>query len=585
MKKTPSPSLQQSNQRRKSVGLQDRGAGNGRQSHNVEKHSALTHFKSSVKKFFTLVLSGKRNTASEAVESDDKKNTHKVRGVSSSADLSSDSSKSSSKWMFSHSSASSGTLSSQLGMGNFTFEEIYKATAKFSPENKIGEGAFGTVYKGKLYDGTLVAVKRAKKDLQNKNLAEFKNEINTLSKIEHMNLVRWYGYLEHGDEKIIVVEYVNNGTLREHLDGFRGNGLEIGERLDIAIDVAHAITYLHMYTDHPIIHRDIKASNILITDKLRAKVADFGFARLGAEDPGATHISTQIKGTAGYIDPDYMRTQHLSEKSDVYSFGVLLVEMMTGRHPVEPKRPPSERVTIKWAMQMLKQGEIVIAMDPRLRRNPASNKAVQKVLKLAFQCLAPVRRLRPSMKSCAEVLWDIRKDFREKASSHRPRGSHHSANFPQRDARKNRHMTVGIEDGEGLLGAFSVMNMATSAITALEMVMELIQRDHNLLDRMVELLNPTCLPVYVREGNEPDIFWDALWGKAKYPRGKEIQGFIDDPHLFALEKHPFKKGEMAGTACLIDGSVSRAHLLEFQIRRLQGILLLQFETVHVTCNK
>ena len=103
-----------------------------------------------------------------------------------------------------------------------------------------------------------------------------------------------------------------------------------------------------LLTDHPIIHRDIKASNILLTDKLRAKVADFGFARLAAEDPSATHVSTQIKGTAGYLDPDYMRSYQLSEKSDVYSFGVLLVEMVTGRHPVEPRRPFSERVTIKW---------------------------------------------------------------------------------------------------------------------------------------------------------------------------------------------------------------------------------------------
>jgi len=101
-------------------------------------------------------------------------------------------------------------------------------------------------------------------------------------------------------------------------------------------------------TDHPIIHRDIKASNILITDSLRAKVADFGFARLAPEDPNATHISTQVKGTAGYLDPDYMRTRQLSEKSDVYSFGVLLVEIMTGRHPVEPKKALNERVTIKW---------------------------------------------------------------------------------------------------------------------------------------------------------------------------------------------------------------------------------------------
>ncbi|KAK7305344.1 hypothetical protein VNO77_43249 [Canavalia gladiata] len=450
MKKTPGPSLHQSNQRKRNAGFQNSGAGNGTQRHNVKNHTTLTYFKSALKKVFTVFLFGKRKTTSEIVENDDRKNTHKVRGVSSSTDLSSDNSKSSSKRKFSHSSASSSTASShQLEMGNFSFEEICKATAKFSPENKIGEGGFGTVYKGKLNDGSFVAIKRAKKDVQNKHLAEFKNEINTLSKIEHLNLVRWYGYLERGDEKIIVVEYVNNGTLREHLDGVRGNGLEIGQRLDIAIDVAHAITYLHMYTDHPIIHRDIKASNILITDNLRAKVADFGFSRLGPQDPGATHISTQIKGTAGYMDPDYMRTQHLSEKSDVYSFGVLLVEMMTGRHPVEPHRPLSERVTIKWAMQKLKQGEFVIAMDPRLRRSSASNKAVQKVLKLAFQCLAPSRRSRPTMKSCAEVLWDIRKDFRDKASSHPPHGSHHSADFPQRDARKNRRMTYGIGDDKG----------------------------------------------------------------------------------------------------------------------------------------
>ncbi|PNX96948.1 putative LRR receptor-like protein kinase [Trifolium pratense] len=136
-----------------------------------------------------------------------------------STDVSSDGSKGSSKWKSSQTSASSSASNSQVGLGNFTFEELYKATGKFSQDNVIGEGAFGIVYKGKLHDGTLVAVKCARKDVQKKHLAEFKNEINTLSKIEHLNLVRWYGYLEHGDDKIIVIEYVNNGTLREHLDG------------------------------------------------------------------------------------------------------------------------------------------------------------------------------------------------------------------------------------------------------------------------------------------------------------------------------------------------------------------------------
>ncbi|CAK8565869.1 unnamed protein product [Lathyrus sativus] len=442
MKKPSTSSLHQSNQRKKNIGTNRHNPKNN-------DYGTMTNFKYVVKKIsglFTLILSGKSKTSSEAVEHDSARNNNKVRGVSSSTDVSFEGSKSSSKWKSSHPSTPTRISSNQIGVGNFSFEELYKATGKFSQDNKIGEGAFGIVYKGKLYDGTLVAVKCARKDVQKKHLAEFKNEINTLSKIEHLNLVKWHGYLEHGDEKIIVIEYVNNGTLREHLDGMRGNGLEIGERLDVAIDVAHAVTYLHMYTDHPIIHRDIKASNILITDSLRAKVADFGFARLASEDPNATHISTQVKGTAGYLDPDYMRTRQLSEKSDVYSFGVLLVEMMTGRYPVEPKKPLDERVTIKWAMQLLKRGEEVIAMDPRLRRSSASNKAVQKVLKLAFQCLAPVRKSRPSMQNCAEVLWDIRKEFREKVFSRPPPASHHSADFPQKDSRKNRRKTFGIED-------------------------------------------------------------------------------------------------------------------------------------------
>nr|KAJ0200277.1 hypothetical protein LSAT_V11C600299710 [Lactuca sativa] len=177
---------------------------------------------------------------------------------------------------------------------------------------------------------------------------EFRNEIQTLSKIEHLNLVRFYGYIEHGEDHMILVEYVANGTLREHLDGKCGSGLEIGERLDIMIDVAHAITYLHTYTDLPIIHRDIKSSNILITDKLRAKVADFVFARISVEDPRATHISTQVKGTAGYLDPEYLSTYQLTDRSDVYSFGVLLVDMVTGRLPIEINKAPNEKLTTKW---------------------------------------------------------------------------------------------------------------------------------------------------------------------------------------------------------------------------------------------
>ncbi|XWS76997.1 hypothetical protein CRYUN_Cryun01aG0226200 [Craigia yunnanensis] len=310
---------------------------------------------------------------------------------------------------------SNSTKEREPGSMKFTMEEIFKATRNFSPAFKIGQGGFGTVYKGRLDDGTFVAIKRAKKSVYDKQLGvEFQSEIRTLAQVDHLNLVKFYGYLEHGDERIVVVEYVPNGTLREHLDGVHGKVLDLAARLDIAIDVAHAITYLHMYTDHPIIHRDIKSSNILLTGKLRAKVADFGFARLAADtDSGATHVSTQVKGTAGYLDPEYLRTYQLTEKSDVYSFGVLLVELVTGRRPIEPKRELRERITAKWAIKQFTDGDAISALDHRLELNAGTKLALEKILELALQCLAPHRQSRPGMRRCGEILWSIRKDYRE----------------------------------------------------------------------------------------------------------------------------------------------------------------------------
>lgn len=307
----------------------------------------------------------------------------------------------------------------ELGILKFTMEEIIQVTRNFSPSFKIGQGGFGAVYKTKLVDGTVVAVKRAKKSVNEKHLGtEFHSEVQTLSRVEHLNLVKFYGYLEQGDERLIVVEYVPNGTLREHLDCIHGNILDLAARLDIAIDVAHALTYLHMYMDHPIIHRDIKSSNILLTEKFRAKVADFGFARQAPDsDSGMTHVSTQVKGTAGYLDPEYLKTYQLTEKSDVYSFGVLLVELVTGRRPIEPKFEIKERITAKWAMKKFIDGNAISVLDPRLDQSDASNLALEKILELALQCLAPRRQSRPNMKRCAEILWTIRKDYREVAAS------------------------------------------------------------------------------------------------------------------------------------------------------------------------
>ncbi|XP_047337745.1 calmodulin-binding receptor-like cytoplasmic kinase 1 [Impatiens glandulifera] len=345
---------------------------------------------------------------------------------------------------------SAGSSSSNMSRGHvqkidLSIEEVSRATNNFSDGNKIGEGEFGKVYKGKLKDGTPVTVKRVPKDLYDyQSSHEFRNEILKLSKIEHHNLVKLYGFLEQGSERIIIFEYVGNGTLREHLDGFRGGGLEIAERLDITIDIAHALTYLHSYSDPPVIHRDVNSSNILITENLRARVSDFGFAKIVTEDLDAT-LSTQVKGSAGYLDPEYAKAHQLTERSDVYSFGILLVEMMTGRNPVEPKKSHKERVTSKWAMQKLRDGEVVLVMDIKLKRTPASLMVVEQILKLARYCLAPQRQSRPSMKNCVEALWKIRKELTEKHISLTASATHHTMDVNANVKEHHRKM-FGIEE-------------------------------------------------------------------------------------------------------------------------------------------
>ncbi|KAM3352602.1 hypothetical protein ACQJBY_024062 [Aegilops geniculata] len=308
--------------------------------------------------------------------------------------------------------SSTSTSQNKSWQDQFSFQEVCLATSNFSEQNKIGKGNFGTVYKAKLRDGSIIAVKRAKKNMFDRNLsAEFRSEIQILSKVEHLNLVKFLGHLEHQDERLILLEYISNGTLREHLDGSRGEPLEFSQRLNIAIDIAHAVAYLHGYTDNPIIHRDIKPSNILLTDQLRAKVSDFGFARLSPYDTEATHISTMVKGTVGYVDPEYLNTNHLTERSDVYSFGVLLVELITGRRPVERNRGRQQRLSTEWALRKCREGDMVVAMDPRMRRTSAAVAAVERMMALAAECAAPERAARPAMRRCAEVLWSVRRDF------------------------------------------------------------------------------------------------------------------------------------------------------------------------------
>ncbi|KAA8522972.1 hypothetical protein F0562_009395 [Nyssa sinensis] len=299
---------------------------------------------------------------------------------------------------------------SRVGSIHLNMNQVARATQNFSPSLKIGEGGFGTVYKAQLQDGQVVAIKRAKKEYFEALRTEFSNEVELLAKIDHRNLVKLLGYIDKGNERLIITEYVPNGTLREHLDGLRGKILDFNQRLEISIDVAHALTYLHLYSEKQIIHRDVKASNILLTESRRAKVADFGFARLGSVDADKTHVSTKVKGTVGYLDPEYMRTFQLTPKSDVYSFGVLLLEILTGRRPVELKKPPNERVTLRWAFKKYNDGNVMETIDP-LMEEVVDVDILMKMFGLAIQCAAPTRDDRPDMKSVGEQLWGIRMDY------------------------------------------------------------------------------------------------------------------------------------------------------------------------------
>lgn len=298
----------------------------------------------------------------------------------------------------------------RIGSVHLSMSQAAIATQNFSPSLRLGEGGFGTVYKARLRDGQVVAIKRAKKEHFEALRIEFKTEVELLAKIDHRNLVKLLGYVDKGNDCLIITEYVPNGTLRDHLDGLRGNPLDFNQRLEISIDVAHGLTYLHQYAEKKIIHRDVKSSNILLTESMRAKVADFGFARLGDMESDKTHVSTKVKGTVGYLDPEYMKTFQLTPKSDVYSFGVLLLEILTGRRPVEPKRAPEERVTIRWAFKTYEKGNVKEILDPSMGTT-VDRDTLKKMFDLAFRCVAPTRADRPEMKSVGEQLWGIRMDY------------------------------------------------------------------------------------------------------------------------------------------------------------------------------
>ncbi|KAB5574534.1 hypothetical protein DKX38_001728 [Salix brachista] len=282
------------------------------------------------------------------------------------------------------------------GVLSFSFEELRKCTNNFSEVNALGAGGYGTVYKGTLPTGVLVAIKRAKQgSLQGSH--EFKTEIELLSRVHHKNLVCLLGFCYQSGEQMLVYEYVKNGTLTDCISGKSGFKLSWTKRLGIAIDSARGIAYLHELANPPIIHRDIKSSNILLDD--------FGLSK--PVDNNEAHVSTVVKGTWGYMDPEYFTTGQLTEKSDVYSFGVVMLELVTGRKPIEHGSYVVREVKTAMDNQRTKDSSnLDDILDPTLDLSKPL-KGLERYLDLAMRCVEELSANRPTMNEVEKELENI----------------------------------------------------------------------------------------------------------------------------------------------------------------------------------
>ncbi|KAJ8747206.1 hypothetical protein K2173_019527 [Erythroxylum novogranatense] len=292
----------------------------------------------------------------------------------------------------------------EIGSNNvriFSYNSLKSATLNFHPSNRIGGGGFGVVYKGVLKDGTQVAIKCLSAESK-QGTHQFLTEIRMISNIRHPNLVQLIGCCIEGSHRILVYEYLENNSIASALLGSKGKHIAMDwpRRAAICLGTANGLLFLHEEAEPHIVHRDIKASNVLLDAQLQPKIGDFGLAKLFPDN--VTHVSTRVAGTVGYLAPEYALLGQLTKKADVYSFGVLILEIISGKSSSKAAFGEDMLVLVEWAWKLRKEERLLDIVDPEVTEYPENE--VTRFIKVALFCTQAAAHQRPTMKQVVEML-------------------------------------------------------------------------------------------------------------------------------------------------------------------------------------